>query len=58
MFMSKIVYVNGDIIVKTQYFLPKDVGCGYSQPPEGTSIIIEPEDEVEGVKCLLKEKVF
>lgn len=53
MFMGKIVYVNGDIIVKTQYFLPKDVGCGYSTPPEGTSMIIEPENEVEGVKCLL-----
>ena len=51
--MGKIVYVNGNIIVKTQYFLPKDVGCGYSAPPEGTSMVIEPEDEVEGVKCLL-----
>lgn len=51
--MGKIVYVNGDIIVKTQYFLPKDVGCGYSTPPERTSMIIEPEDEVDGVKCLL-----
>lgn len=51
--MGKIVYVNGDIIIKTRYFLPKDVGCGYSTPPEGASIVIEPEDEVEGVKCLL-----
>ena len=51
--MGKIVYVNGNIIVKTQYFLPKDVGCGYSTPPEGTSMVIEPEYEVEGVKCLL-----
>ena len=51
--MGKIVYVNGNIIVQTQYFLPKDVGCGYSTPPEGTTIVVEPEDEVEGVKCLL-----
>ena len=51
--MSKIVYVNGFIIVKTQYFLPKEVGCGYSTPPEGTSLVIEPEDEMEGVKCLV-----
>lgn len=51
--MGRIVYVNGFIIVKTQYFLPKDVGCGYTTPPEGTSVVIEPKDEVEGVKCLL-----
>lgn len=51
--MGKIVYVNGYIIVKTQYFLPKDVGCGYSTPPEGTTIVVEPEDEIEGLKCLL-----
>lgn len=51
--MGKIVYVNGNIIVKTQYFLPKEVGCGYATPPEGTTIVVEPEDEVEGVKCLL-----
>lgn len=51
--MGKIVYVNGYIIVKTQYFVPKDIGCGYSTPPEGSSVIIEPEDEVEGMKCLL-----
>lgn len=51
--MGKIVYVNGYIIVKTQYFLPKDVGCGYLTPPEDTYMIIEPSDEVEGLKCLL-----
>jgi hypothetical protein len=51
--MGKIVYVNGNIIVQTQYFLPKDVGCGYATPPEGTTMVIEPEDEVEGIKCLL-----
>lgn len=51
--MGKIVYVKGSIIVKTQYFLPKEIGCGYSAPPEGTSVIIEPKDEVEGVRCLL-----
>lgn len=51
--MGQIVYVNGNIIVKTQYFLPKEVGCGYATPPEGTATVIEPEDEVDGVKCLL-----
>ena len=51
--MGQIVYVNGSIIVQTHYFLPKDVGCGYVTPPEGTARIIEPEDEVDGVKCLL-----
>ena len=51
--MGKIVYVNGDIIVKTHYFRPRDVGCGYSTPPEGTDFIVEPKDEVEGLKCLL-----
>lgn len=51
--MGKIVYVNGYIIVNTQYFVPKDIGVGYSKPPEGTDIIIEPVDEFEGIKCLL-----
>lgn len=51
--MGRIVYVNGAIIVKTQYFLPKDVGCGFSTPPEGTSVVLEPEDEVEDMRCLL-----
>lgn len=50
--MGKIVYVNGSILVETQYFVPKDIGVGYSNPPEG-AIVIEPEDEVDGMKCLL-----
>lgn len=50
--MSKIIYVNGSIIVDTQYFVPKDIGVGYSEPPVG-AIVVEPTDEVEGVKCLL-----
>ncbi len=51
--MGKIVYVNGYIIVKTQYFLPKEVGCGYATPPEGTTMVVEPEDVIGGLKCLL-----
>ena len=50
--MSKIIYVNGSIIVDTQYFVPKDIGVGYSEPPVG-AIVVEPTDEVEGMKCLL-----
>ena len=45
--MGKIVYVNGYIIVKTQYFLPKEVGYGYATPPEGTTMVVEPEDVIE-----------
>ena len=50
--MGKKVYVNGSIVVDTRYFVPKDIGVGYPDPPEG-AIVVEPEDEVEGVKCLL-----
>ena len=50
--MRKIIYVNGSIIVDTQYFVPKDIGVGYSEPPVG-AIVVEPTDEVEGMKCLL-----
>lgn len=50
--MSKIIYVNGSIIVDTQYFVPKDIGVGYPGPPVGATVV-EPTDEVEGVKCLL-----
>lgn len=51
-FMGKKIYVNGSLIIETQYFLPKDIWVGYSQPPEG-AIIVEPEDEVDGHKCML-----
>lgn len=51
--MGKKVYVNGDIVVKTMYFAPKDIGCGYSKPPEDIDDVIEPQDEVDGCKCFL-----
>ena len=50
--MSKKVFINGNIVIKTRYFVPKEIGCGYSEPPAG-SIILEPSDEVEGMPCLL-----
>ena len=50
--MGKIIYVNGSIIIDTHYFLPKEIGVGYPNPPEG-AIVVEPEDEVDGVRCLL-----
>ena len=37
--MSKIIYVNGSIIVDTQYFVPKDIGVGYPEPPEGAIVV-------------------
>ena len=51
--MGKKVYVNGNIVVKTMYFAPKDVGCGYHEPPEDIDEVIEPQDEVDGCKCFL-----
>lgn len=51
--MGKKVYVNGNIVVKTMYFAPKDVGCGYHECPEDIDEVIEPQDEVDGCKCFL-----
>lgn len=51
--MGKKIYVNGDVVVKTMYFAPRDVGCGYHEPPEDIDEVIEPQDEVEGCKCFL-----
>lgn len=51
--MGKIVYVNGTIIIKTQLFVPKEIGAGYPEPPIGTDFVIEPKDEIDGVKCLV-----
>ena len=50
--MGKIIYVNGGIVVKTKYFVPKEMGCYFPEPPEGAEVI-EANDEVEGYKCLL-----
>lgn len=51
--MGKIVFVQGAILVRTKYFAPKDIGVGYQEPPEGTSVVIDPQDEIDGVKCLV-----
>ncbi len=50
--MGKIIYVNGHIIVTTNFFLPKEMGCGYQTPPEGAETI-EAATDFEGVKCML-----
>lgn len=50
--MGKVIYVNGSIIIKTRYFLPKEIGCGYRTPPCGAEII-EPNDIIDGIKCLV-----
>lgn len=50
--MGKIIYVNGSIVVKTKFFVPKEMGCGYPTAPEG-AMTIETSDVVEGVGCLL-----
>ena len=50
--MGKLIYVNGSIGIQTRYFVPKDLGCGYTVAPEGAEIV-EANDEVNGVKCLL-----
>ena len=50
--MVKTIFVNGNLLVKTQYFMPIDIGVGYETPPEG-AIILDPKDEVDGYKCLL-----
>lgn len=51
--MGKIVYVKGSIFVSTRYFSAKDIGVGYLEPPEGTDIVINPQDNVDGFQCLL-----
>lgn len=51
--MGKIVFVKGSILVRTKYFAPKEIGVGYPEPPEGTSVVIEPLDEVDGIKYLV-----
>lgn len=51
--MGRKIYVNGDIVVKTMYFAPKDVGCGYSYPPNDIDVVKEPQDEVDGCRCFL-----
>lgn len=51
--MGRIVYVNGSIEIKTQYFVPKDLGVLYLEAPKETNEIIEPKDEVEGERCLI-----
>ena len=50
--MGKSRYVNGNIFIKTRYFAPKDLGCGYKTPPEGSEFI-EANVFVSGMKCLL-----
>lgn len=50
--MGKIVYVNGTIVVKTKFFAPLEMGCGYPSPPEGAEEI-EPSDEIDGCRCLI-----
>ncbi len=50
--MGKIVYVNGTIVVKTKFFAPLEMGCGYSTPPEGAEVI-EPSDSIDGCRCLI-----
>ena len=50
--MGKAIYVNGNIFIRTRYFVPKDLGCGYAIPPEG-SVFLEAKDNVDGLTCLL-----
>ena len=50
--MGKRIYVNGNIIVKTQFFMPREMWCGYPDPPGG-AIVVEPMDVVDGIPCLL-----
>ena len=50
--MGKVVYVNGHIIITTYFFLPKEMGCGYQNPPEGAEIV-DASTDFEGVKCML-----
>lgn len=50
--MGKIVYVNGTIVVKTKFFSPLEMGCGYPSPPDGADVI-EPSDVIGGCKCLI-----
>lgn len=51
--MGKIVFVKGLILVRSKYFAPKEIGVGYLEPPEGTSVVIDPQDEIDGIKCLV-----
>ena len=50
--MGKIVYVNGTIVVKTKFFVPSEMGCGYPSPPDGADVIEAP-DVIDGCKCLI-----
>lgn len=50
--MGKVIYVNGSIVIKTRYFVPKELGCLYEVAPDGAEII-EPTNIEDGVKCLL-----
>lgn len=50
--MGKIVYVNGNIVITTRFFVPKEIGCGYQTVPEGAEVV-EPMDEIDSYKCLL-----
>ena len=50
--MGKTVYVNGTIVVKTKFFAPLEIGCGYPSPPDGADVI-EPSDVVDGCQSLI-----
>jgi len=51
--MGKKIYVNGGILVNTRYFsFSSECGALFDEQPEGT-ILLEPEDEIEGSKCLI-----
>ncbi len=49
--MGRIFYIDGSILIKTRYFVPKELGCGYAMPPN--AILLEPNIIVDGSKCLL-----
>lgn len=50
--MGKTIYVNGNIVVTTKFFVPKEMGCGYQTPLEGAEFV-EATTNSEGVRCML-----
>lgn len=50
--MGKVIYVNGNIVITTKFFVPKEIGCGYQTALEGAEVV-EPTDVIDSLKCLL-----
>lgn len=50
--MGKVFYINGPLLIRTRFFVPKEIGVGYSEVPNN-AIVLEPNSTVEGLKCFL-----